>query len=285
VYALAYDGGTIYAGGDFTFSSRQQVRHLAKWDGHLWSPVNKGTDGPVYTILPTNEGLFVGGKFKLAGATLARNVAMLSADGDWLSLGEGFDDDVRGLARSDGGWLYATGRFTHSGAAVINRIARWDGREWSRLGSGLDNTGRDVIAAGKHIYVAGYFMTAGTIPSQYFAEWMEHEPAGGPTHEHPTLAGSRTPASTSLAQNAPNPFNPTTRIPFTLATSAQVRLAIYDAQGKLVRTLLDRQFPAGEHFTSWNGTDERGAPVASGVYFCAMRAGTIETTRKMLLLK
>lgn len=288
VYALAYDGGLLYAGGDFTFSSRQQVRRLAVWDGHTWSPVNKGTDGPVYTILPTAEGLVVGGNFQLAGATRAHNIAMLTELREWLPLGEGFDDDVRGLTKSDGGWLYATGRFTHSGAAGLNRIARWDGQQWSSMGQGLDNTGRDVVAVGKHIYVGGYFTTAGSTPSQYFGEWVEREPVNSRrSHNQPNvITDARTPgAPTSLDQNHPNPFNPTTQIPFALATSSHVRLSIYDAQGGLVRTLLDEERAAGPYSQAWNGRDDRGAPVASGVYFCVMRAGGFEATQKMVLLK
>jgi hypothetical protein len=286
VWALAYSGGRLYAGGDFTFSSRTQARHLAAWDGHAWSPVNKGADGPVYTILPTDDGLVIGGNFERAGARRSPCVAML-VENEWRALGEGFDDDVRGLAMSDGGWLYATGRFTHSGATEMNRAARWNGVRWSSMGSGLDNTGRDVVAIGKHIYLGGYFTTAGSKPSQYFAEWIEREPAITPrAHDRPALMSNvNLPSVTALGQNHPNPFNPTTQVPFTLSAASHVRLAIYDAQGKLVRTLVDEDRRAGQHSAMWNGTDDRGAPVASGVYFSVMRAGSFEATRKMVLLK
>ncbi|HKW15363.1 MAG TPA: FlgD immunoglobulin-like domain containing protein [Candidatus Krumholzibacteria bacterium] len=283
VYALAYDDGMLYAGGDFTFSSRQQVRHLAVWDGHAWSPLNKGTDGPVYSILPTNDGLYVGGKFELAGATKARNIALLT-EGTWQSLGDGFDDDVRGLTMSDGGWLYATGRFTHSGSAELNRVARWDGHQWSSMGQGLDNTGRDIAAVGNHIFFAGYFTMAGSTPSQYFAEWIERTPLTKRNHDHPALMSDANAAS-ALGQNSPNPFNPTTQIPFTLASSLRVRVAIYDAQGRLVRSLVDEIRQPGNYSAMWNGRDDRGAAVASGVYFCVMRAGGVEATKKMVLLK
>jgi len=287
VYALAYDNGVLYAGGDFTFSSRERMRHLAVWDGRAWSALDKGTDGPVYTILPTSEGLFIGGNFEFAGTTNARNVAFLS-DETWQPLGDGFDDEVRGLTMSDGGWLYATGRFTHSGSAELNRIARWDGERWSSMGRGLDNTGRDIIAIDDHIYVAGYFTTAGSTPSQYFAEWIERVPAGKKNGDErpalmsdPNVSGS----STVLGQNSPNPFNPTTQIPFTLVSASRVRVAIYDAQGKLVRSLVDEMRQPGNYSAMWNGHDDRGATVASGVYFCVMRAGGFEATKKMVLLK
>lgn len=74
------------------------------------------------------------------------------------------------------------------------------------------------------------------------------------------------PTSFDLAQNYPNPFNPATTIPFTLGKASEVELAVYDLQGRLVKTLLHQTLPVGRHSVSWDGTDERGQPVASGRY-------------------
>jgi len=89
----------------------------------------------------------------------------------------------------------------------------------------------------------------------------------------------------SLGQNFPNPFNPATTIAFTLEAASRVTLSIYDAQGRLVATLVDGARPAGRYEAAWNGTDAAGAPVSSGVYFYRMKAGNTILSRRMVLLK
>jgi hypothetical protein len=93
------------------------------------------------------------------------------------------------------------------------------------------------------------------------------------------------PAANRLHQNFPNPFNPTTVIAFDLKEPAFVRLRVYDAAGRLVRTLLHRRLDPSRHEVPWNGTDDAGAPVSSGVYFYRIEAGGFTETRKMLLLR
>jgi len=102
----------------------------------------------------------------------------------------------------------------------------------------------------------------------------------------PALA-SETPddANFTLAQNFPNPFNPSTRIPFELTRGGRVSLSIYDVAGREVRAVLDRDLPAGLHQAEWDGRDQAGRNVASGVYFYRMHAGARTETRRMVLLK
>jgi len=93
------------------------------------------------------------------------------------------------------------------------------------------------------------------------------------------------PTRTELQQNYPNPFNSYTRIAFTLAASAEVVLSIFDVLGRQVIILTSGVMPAGQHETVWNGRDDRGNPVNSGVYFYTLRTGTFAQTRKTVLLK
>jgi len=83
----------------------------------------------------------------------------------------------------------------------------------------------------------------------------------------------------------PNPFNPATTIALDLPRDGAVSLQIYDLRGALVRTLLDERLAAGHHEVVWNGTDERGAAVASGVYFAEVRAGREVRVHKLALVK
>jgi M6 family metalloprotease-like protein len=88
-----------------------------------------------------------------------------------------------------------------------------------------------------------------------------------------------------LRQNVPNPFNPDTRIAFSLPSRMHVVLAVHDVAGRRVITLIDGSRPAGINDVLWNGRDSRGSRVASGVYFYRLEAGGRSFTRKMLLLK
>ncbi|MFH1277484.1 MAG: M20/M25/M40 family metallo-hydrolase [Candidatus Eisenbacteria bacterium] len=94
------------------------------------------------------------------------------------------------------------------------------------------------------------------------------------------------PARARLARNVPNPFNPATRITFTLPEGgARVSLRIYDVTGRLVRTLVDGVREAGGHSVSWNGADDRGRSAASGVYFSRLTWKEQSETERMVLLR
>ena len=100
----------------------------------------------------------------------------------------------------------------------------------------------------------------------------------------------KSPEITTLHTNYPNPFNPETWIPYQLAKPAEVRVSIYSADGKLVRTLELGQLPAGVYrdksrAAHWDGKNEQGESVASGVYFYTLKAGDFAATKKMLIRK
>ena len=89
-----------------------------------------------------------------------------------------------------------------------------------------------------------------------------------------------------LAQNIPNPFNPQTEIAFAVKTAgSRVSLMVFDAAGHLVRTLVDGTLPAGDHMAVWNGTNNTGARVESGVYLYRLDVNGVAVSRKMLLLE
>lgn len=88
-----------------------------------------------------------------------------------------------------------------------------------------------------------------------------------------------------LAQNHPNPFNPTTTIGYTVPVRSKVSLQIYDVTGRFVTSLVDESRDAGTHSAVWNGRSATGDPVGSGVYFYRLNVGKDSLTRKMVLLK
>jgi hypothetical protein len=95
----------------------------------------------------------------------------------------------------------------------------------------------------------------------------------------------RIPSDYVLADNYPNPFNPTTTITFGLPRAGQVRLAVYNLLGQRVATLMDGFKPAGWHEVSWNGRNDEGSAVSSGVYFYRLETDEFIQSRKMLLIK
>jgi hypothetical protein len=93
------------------------------------------------------------------------------------------------------------------------------------------------------------------------------------------------PQGFELKQNHPNPFNPDTRISFTIPQSGHVQLQIFNVSGRKVKTLVDENMSAGEHTIEWNATDDSGDKVATGVYFYRLTAGDVTATKKMTLIK
>jgi hypothetical protein len=93
------------------------------------------------------------------------------------------------------------------------------------------------------------------------------------------------PTEYELSQNAPNPFNPSTEIPFALPKAGKVNLSVYNVLGQHVTSLVDDYMTAGYQSVTWDGTDRSGRGVASGVYFYRLKTADFADTKKMLLLK
>jgi len=83
----------------------------------------------------------------------------------------------------------------------------------------------------------------------------------------------------------PNPFNPSTTIRYEVPRSGPVQLTIFDVRGRRVRTLVDEHRGAGKYSLHWDGRDNYGREVASGVYFLHLRSGSKSATQKMVLIR
>jgi predicted CXXCH cytochrome family protein len=93
------------------------------------------------------------------------------------------------------------------------------------------------------------------------------------------------PKGFELGQNYPNPFNPSTEIRFSIGTAAQVRLEVYDANGRLVNVLVNGFYEAGSYRATWNGLTSERTSAPSGVYLYRLTAGSFTSVRKMVLSK
>ncbi len=98
-------------------------------------------------------------------------------------------------------------------------------------------------------------------------------------------ADSTRPNAFDLFQNYPNPFNPVTRLRFSLARASLVKLQIYNLLGQQVQTLLEKKLTAGVHEVYWDGTDQNGHPVASGLYLARLSSNDTFKVIKMLFLR
>ena len=96
------------------------------------------------------------------------------------------------------------------------------------------------------------------------------------------------PKAFSLAQNSPNPFNPSTTISYAIPESSievAVKLSVFNIRGQVVKTLVNESQAPGAYLVGWDGTSDTGQRVASGVYFYRLEAGGFISTRKMVVLK
>ena len=104
-------------------------------------------------------------------------------------------------------------------------------------------------------------------------------------YDFPTAVGRAPAAALTLEPNTPNPFGASTAIPFRLEQAGEASLSVYDVNGSLVRVVRSGFNLAGPHVAEWDGRDDVGRDAASGVYFCRLRSGGGEATRKMVLIR
>jgi len=96
---------------------------------------------------------------------------------------------------------------------------------------------------------------------------------------------SISPEQYSLHQNYPNPFNPSTRIEYSIGLESFVDLSVYDVSGNFVKTIVKTFQQNGKHSLQWDGTNEMGNKVPSGIYFIKIKTEKFIQSRKMILLK
>ena len=266
VNALTIYNGSAVAGGSFQqpVGSSETTNYLAQWNGSLWKSLGGGTDlnGPVFALATkasTSDTLYVGGAF-----TTPHNYLAQWDGASWGQLdgGGGVNDTVRTLTVFEDS-LIVGGMFTMAGSDSANHVARWNGSSWAAFGDGVDD---DVLATEGYsgdVFVGGRFLFAGGKPSSYVAERL--------------LALSNVPNAPEtpsfwLTLPSPNPFLTETSVSFELPFAANPHIIVYDATGRRVRNLLDRELPAGRHRILWDGRDDRGRLLFGGLYF--IRADT-----------
>ena len=149
----------------------------------------------------------------------------------------------------------------------------------------------ELRSQGKSLGIVQVFLDGEVVSGRIAGPANSHQTGLVPSSENSILSSETQeevvalPTEYALGQNFPNPFNPTTTIQYDLPQAGWVVLKIYDALGREVRTLVRGDNPAGRHTVLWNGSNDEGVNLSSGMYIYRLTAGTFEQTRKMLLVR
>jgi hypothetical protein len=181
VYALTVSGSTLYVGGEFASAGgMEHTNGIAQWNDSTWSALGSGLADEynvyVNALAVSGSTLYVGGGFDSAGGVEHTNGIAQWNGSTWAALGSGLVGDESGasvyaLAVSDSA-LYVGGSFTSAGGVVLNNVAKWDGTNWSALGTGMDEDYPSHLAVmGSDLYVGGGFDEAGDVSSANIALW------------------------------------------------------------------------------------------------------------------
>ena len=187
--ALAEPGAeALFVGGLFTHAGGSARSNIARWNGSAWAALGAGVGAEVQSMAVFDDGLgggpalYVGGEFTIVSGQSISYIARWDGAA-WSPVGMGINDHVLALVVHDDGLgagpaLYAGGFFPNAGDGFFtNRIAKWDGEQWSALGQGMNSFVRalavydDGQGAGARLIAAGQFTTAGGQPASRIASW------------------------------------------------------------------------------------------------------------------
>lgn len=313
--ALTKANGTLYSLGRWNIGETG----VSFWDGALWTDILfqdyftddlfAGADKGLIAF----EGKATLGSAFYDGVNLFYRVVQW--DGlNWTTLGGEMNNLVRVLTIYNGK-LMAAGEFTEADSLPAGFVAEYLGPVTpvaissfllNRVGEGVRLSWRitaDELFDGFHIYRSDaggseVRVTSSILPASA-RSFVDRSAEAGHRYSYVLVAvgvdGGQVRSQSAeielpalvaeLRQNSPNPFNPSTTIGFVVPESDRVTIEVFGPSGLKVRTLVSRTYAPGEWSTTWDGADEQGNPVASGVYYYRMRIGNATQAKKMVLLK
>lgn len=168
--------------------------------------------------------------------------------------------------------------YTRSDPYQAKSDAMPDGIAWQAAAGGAETILVDVPTVGYYCLAVWKARAGGLNTNGEYSLWFTPGATAAPPH-------TPTPVATRFVSAAPNPFNPLTTFHFDLRSPDRCTVELYDLQGRLVRRLLATTLPAGRHAAAWNGLDESGRAVASGVYVARLRTAEAEDHCKVVLAR
>lgn len=257
---------SLIAGGCFQSAGGLYANHIAGWNGSNWTSLGGGPGPSISCQVVYNTLLYAGGQF----LTIGRGTG-----GTWTTFASGLNGYTKSLLVINND-LYAAGAFTTIAGVSADRVARWNGTNWSPLGSGISGGLAPFVNAmtvfNNGLIVGGDFTTAGGVSANYIARW---ELGTGIKQLNQNI-----PSGCELKQNYPNPFNPNTIMRFKIKESGFVTLKVYNNSGKEIETLVNEKHSAGEYEVNWDAS-----AYPSGIYFYELTAGDFKEVKKMMLVK
>ncbi|MDX2475584.1 MAG: FlgD immunoglobulin-like domain containing protein [Candidatus Krumholzibacteria bacterium] len=271
--------GDLVVCGPPTFADGNLLGNVLRDEAGSWASVGEALPGERVEIVQALDGSRLAAVVRMVGGD---DTVWIFNGASWQQLPGEFNDSVDGLA-----WhrdhLFAAGEFTRVGPIWSPGIAVWSGSQWAPVGSGVNGAVTAIASGDNKLYVAGGFNQAGGQMVAGFAVWTG-DPAdltGEPVSVPLVVAGDKA----LLRSPAPNPFNPRTWIRFELPQATQVQIDILDVRGHRVRRLANREFVAGPARLLWDGRNDGGESVATGVYFAQLQTRNHSESVKLVLIR
>ncbi|MCB0276450.1 MAG: T9SS type A sorting domain-containing protein, partial [Calditrichaeota bacterium] len=282
-------GNQLFFGGDFLTvngESRRRVASIDRESGAL-SSLSLNIDGGVEDLIVDGDSLYLGGQLFTVNGENRSGVALYHLGTGTL---EALNPDIQGAVRVlalNNGILYVGGNFSLVNGMDNSGLISFDVQsgQFGPFQPNISQSGsadiRDMVLDQGRVYAGGVFLNEIDYqPQFYLGAFIDTSLVLGIDPREATAI-----RNFELFQNYPNPFNPATTITFRLEKAAQVALTVYDLQGRAVSSLQSGFFPAGSHQLRWEGVNDFGMQVASGVYFYQLRTPAGTLTRKMLLIR
>lgn len=263
--------GKLIVGGSFEGISNVPAASIATWDGSQWASLGSEVFSyylpRIHTLVEHRGALVASGEFPYQSGVAQWNGTT------WIPLGQVLA--YASTLASIGNELYLGGaiRFLDGRTVRDEWIARWDGRSWESLGSGIDQWVTSLKGWHGSLYAGGFFTRAGTHGSYGVARW---------DGVRSVLNAPRI----TLAPGVPNPFRASSVFRYELAATGRVRISVHDVRGREIRVIEENEHAAGDHTVSWDGRARDGRPAASGIYYVRVQLPNgIEKSQKTVLLR
>lgn len=275
IFALASHDEGVVAAGAFTtitdpFGSSTPAANIARWDG-VWSALGNGLGGTCYALAVWLDELVAGGVF-VAPAPL---LASWNGSG-WSALGSGVNGRFVTALASRGLRLAVGGDLDGAGGSPVSDVALYDGASWNGMTGGVAGMVRTIASGPGDLALGGAFTTVrgGDLESAHVGIWIDPT-VGVPPHARPTFS----------LEAHPNPFNPATTVRCELGADVPVRLEIFDPVGRRAKTLAISTLHAGAHLFTWDGRDDAGRLLPSGLYLVRLRTPGGDASLRISLLR